>query len=534
MKKESVQNTVVDIASRRICLFDSSLIDKANTTAVKVFHEPIKQGFCAEFDKPWEKEGAHVNIFFDGEKWRMYYMAGARIDMERISKLDPEDTKAIQNVIDETILDGFKVCYMESKDGICWEKPNLHICEFQGSTENNIVLRKPVEFFVFKDNNPACKPNERFKAIYNLGYTLYAMYSEDGLRFEEAGAICQHGGTFDSLNTAYYDEENDRYVAYVRGMHRYDGKEYPDLEDQRELVYYLFPEFDKPESLKKYLPEYKEGEDKKKYDIRRDIRVMYSKDFKTWTRPKQISIAGNEDGKKEFYTNAIRVYPRAPQYLVGFPNRYNDDREWDKSYDELCGAKARKFRYGFQKRFGLAITDSLFISSNDGEYFEVSDGAFLRPGVEREDGWLYGDSSIACGLVETKNAIYGHKEYSLYCVEGHWGHKCRLMRYAIRLDGFVSYCAREEEKIITTKPFRFQGDKLFMNFSTSALGYVQVVLTDESGNRLQSAKVFGDDTDKEVWFVDENALKSWQGKNVTMQIIVREADVYSYRFADCR
>lgn len=519
-----------DIGKQRICLFDSSLINKEQTTATKIFHEPVKQGFCAELDSPWEKEGGHYNILFDGEKWRMYYMAGARIDMERISKLDPEDHVAIQQVIDETVLDGFKVCYMESVDGIHWEKPNLHICEFKGSTENNIILKKPVEFFVFKDNNPACSPQERFKAIYNLGYSLYAMYSPDGLHFEEAGVICKRGGTFDSLNVAYYDAEKERYVAYVRGMHRYDGKEYPDVEDRSELAWYLFPDFDDKECLKKYLPEYREGEDRKKYDVRRDIRVMYSKDFRNWTYPEQIKMEGNEDGIQQFYTSGITVYPRAPQYLVGFPARYMDDREWDKNYDNLCGKTARRFRYGFQKRFGLAVTDSIFIFSRDGIHFEQSDGAFIRPGIEREDGWLYGDCYMACGLVETKNAIYGHKEYSLYCQEGHWGHRCRLMRYAIRLDGFVSYQAKSDNKILVTKPFRFEGNKLFMNFSTAAVGGVSVVLKDRDGNRLQSGEAFGDDTDKEIWFADENALAQWQGKEVIMEIHLREADVYSFRF----
>ena len=141
MESNETKYEARDIGQQRICLFDSSLIDKVQTTAMKVFYEPVKQGFCAELSSPWEKEGGHYNIFFDGEKWRMYYLAGARIDMERISKLDPEDNAAIKQVIDETILDGFKVCYMESVDGIHWEKPDLHICEFKGSTKNNIICR---------------------------------------------------------------------------------------------------------------------------------------------------------------------------------------------------------------------------------------------------------------------------------------------------------------------------------------------------------------------------------------------------------
>ena len=32
------------------------------------------------------------------------------------------------------------VCYAESKDGLHWEKPSLGICEYNGSTDNNIIL----------------------------------------------------------------------------------------------------------------------------------------------------------------------------------------------------------------------------------------------------------------------------------------------------------------------------------------------------------------------------------------------------------
>lgn len=523
---------MMEIANQRICFFDSEIIDEQNTTATRLQHSPIKQGFCAEFNEPWEADIAFPNFVFDGEKWRMYYMTGVRIDMERIAKIDTNDKKKLQAVIDETIADGFKICYMESEDGISWKKPSLNICEFHGSDDNNIILRKPVEFFVFKDENPNCLPNEQYKAIYQVGYKLYAMYSADGLRFTDGGVIMENGGTFDSLNTVRYDSQKGQYVAYVRGMHRYDGKEYPDIEDKSELPNYLFPEFDKPEELKKYLPEYIEGEDKLKYDVRRDIRVAYSTDFKSWTRPERILIKGEEDGLTQYYTNCISVYPRAPQYLIGFPNRYNDDRIWNKSYDNLCGVEARKIRYALQERFGLAITDCIFISSKNGITWEKSDGAFLRPGVERKDGWLYGDCYLACGLIETKNDIYGYKEYSLYCPEGIWGHGCRLMRYTLRLDGFVSYNAESKEKVITTNPFVYKGDKLFMNLSTSALGYVKVFLTDKQGVEIESAEIFGDDTDKECWFADENLLKNWQGKEVVMRIYLKEADVYSFCFLD--
>ena len=106
------------------------------------------------------------------------------------------------------------------------------------------------------------------------------------------------------------------------------------------------------------------------------------------------------------------------------------------------------------------------------------------------------------------------------------------MRYTLRLDGFVSYNAKADEKVITTKPFVYQGKQLLMNLSTSAVGCVKVILTDKDGEKIESAEIFGDDTDKEVWFEDEQILEKWQNREVVMQIVLREADVYSFRFCD--
>jgi len=36
----------------------------------------------------------------------------------------------------------FYLCYAESDDGINWRRPELGLVEFDGSTRNNILLRK--------------------------------------------------------------------------------------------------------------------------------------------------------------------------------------------------------------------------------------------------------------------------------------------------------------------------------------------------------------------------------------------------------
>ena len=70
-----------------------------------------------------------------------------------------------------------------------------------------------------------------------------------------------------------------------------------------------------------------------------------------------------------------------------------------------------------------------------------------------------------------------------------------------------------------------------MNLSTSAYGSVKVTLKAEDGNEVVSGEVFGDEIEKEIWFEDENALKKIAGKMVEMTVSIKEADVYSFRFA---
>ena len=70
----------------------------------------------------------------------------------------------------------------ESADGIQWNKPNLGIVDFQGNKQNNLIW--PVagqpgsDIFPFKDANPQASPEERYKALANVGeHQLVALVS---------------------------------------------------------------------------------------------------------------------------------------------------------------------------------------------------------------------------------------------------------------------------------------------------------------------------------------------------------------------
>jgi hypothetical protein len=110
------------------------------------------------------------------------------------------------------------ICYAESRDGLHWVKPKLGIHEFNGSRENNIILKTMNvmvgcdNFMVFRDDNPACPPEKKYKAI-GVDYTevngettecLNLFYSEDAIHFT-FDRILTTDGAFDSLNVCFWD-----------------------------------------------------------------------------------------------------------------------------------------------------------------------------------------------------------------------------------------------------------------------------------------------------------------------------------------
>ena len=233
------------------------------------------------------------------------------------------------------------------------------------------------------------------------------------------------------------------------------------------------------------------------------------------------------------YTNCVSRYKRAPHLYVAFPTRYVQRRKWDQNYDALGGREARRRLYETSDagRLGLAFTEVLFMSSRDGVHWTRFPEAFLRPGPQNEENWIYGGGYPAVGLLETAPSVPGSDpELSLLIPEGRFSEKPNeLVRYSLRTDGFVSMHAPYAEKKLVTKPFIFRGETLSLNFSTSAAGYVRVRLRDLHANELVSPELFGDSVGREVPFLN-GAAGEMSGIPVRMEITLSDADVYAFRF----
>ncbi len=242
----------VEIGSRLELFVDDFIVDSLTGDASRRLHHPAPQNIALSFDQPWEGPTSfYVTAFQDDDRVRLYYRGSGHEGTHQVT------------------------CYAESPDGITFSRPGLGLFEFEGSKENSIIWtgEGAHNFAPFKDPNPACKPEERYKAV--AGGPLIAVASADGINWEkmqEEPVITE--GAFDSQNLAFWDEVRGEYVCYLR-----DGK-----------------------------------------DGFRWIRRATSKDFINWTTPEWLDFG--EAPKEHLYTNAITPYFRAPHILLGFPKRF--------------------------------------------------------------------------------------------------------------------------------------------------------------------------------------------------------------------
>ncbi len=483
----------IDIGSRRELFVEDTLIDRLTGEADLRLHHPVPREVALVHDAPWEgtSSGYHT-VFQDGDLYRMYYR-GLHIDVTE-GKITTGRHKPFY-------------CYAESRDGVHWTKPELGIVEFEGSKKNNIILegRGTHNFTPFKDDNPNCSPEARYKGLGGIKSEggLFAFHSADGIHWsltQETPVITN--GAFDSQNLAFFDPLAGEYRAYWRTF----------------SAGVTTKEVWKPAGV-------------------RAIRTGTSKDFLHWSNEADLTYADSPD--EHLYTNQIKPYARAPHLKIGIPTRYVD-RGWSESMKALPERKNRELRASSSKRYGTALTEGVLMASRDGVAFKRWNEAFLRPGLGRPGSWQYGQQYIAWHLVETASTLPGAPdELSLYATEDYWhGEGGTLRRYTLRLDGFVSAHASFKGGELLTKPLTFSGSELTLNFSTSAVGSVRVEIQHADGKPVPGFALadcpqhFGDALEQPVVWSSDAKLSELAGKPVRLRFVLSDADVFAFRFGD--
>ena len=484
---------VVDIGGRRELLVDEFLLERMTGEARLQLHQPVRREIAFRADAPWEGNGsAYQSAFCDGDRVRVYYRGGHHSASEAHQR-DPHSWETL--------------CLLESPDGIHWTRPNLGVIEYRGSRQNNLVLDKdmvaevggsPAHTSVFKDANPACPETERYKIIMagSKPRGLYLLTSPDGVRFSlRSTEPFMTVGAFDSQNLAFWDPVRAEYRLYHRGFNK--GV--------------------------------------------RDILTCTAPDFEQFPEPQWISYPGSPT--MALYTNQIQPYYRAPHLFMGFPMRYCE-RGWSGPMLDLPGLENRLARGQHHPRYGMTITDAVFMTSRDGTHFKRWAEAFIRPGPRQRESWVYGDNFVFWGMYETPSAIEdAPAELSLLAVEGYWEDEdTAFRRYTLRVDGFVSACAPYAGGELVTRPLIFAGGSLSVNAETSAFGSIQVEVQDVGGRPLpgftldECEPIFCDSLDYTVrWRTrDGGDLRSLEGQPVRLRFVLRDADLYSFQFVPFR
>jgi hypothetical protein len=242
----------------------------------------------------------------------------------------------------------------------------------------------------------------------------------------------------------------------------------------------------------------------------RAIMTCTSPDFIHWTDPRPLEYT--DDRREHMYTNCIRPYARAPHLYIGTPARFVT------------------YRTRIEGHSDHGVSDAILMSSRDGTRFERWEQGFIRPGTDPEV-WTDRNNYPAWGMVQTSP-----EELSLYWCE-HNGHPgvC-LRRGTLRTDGFVSLSAGADVGEMLSRPLRFSGRTLEVNYATSAIGTLRFELCDETGRPFEgfaladSEVVYGNAIAHTVtWrgaIADVGALA---GRPVRLRVRLHDADLYSLR-----
>ena len=377
-------------------------------------------------------------------------------------------------------------CYAESKDGIHWVKPNLKIHEVNGTLNNNVILSDvaPVthNFSPFLDTRIGIDPKHKYKALGGTAKSgLIAYVSEDGIQWNLLKNPVFKAGesVFDSQNVSFWSEEEQIYVCYFRTWTKEDYKGY------------------------------------------RSVSRTTSKDFIHWSDPLEMKFGDTK--LEQLYTNQTSPYFRAPHIYISVAARFMPKRQ------VISEEEAKKL--DVNPKYFKDCSDAIFMTTRGGnQYDRTFMESFIRPGIGLQN-WVSRSNYPALNIVQT-----GPTEMSVYVNQDYAQPSAHLHRYALRIDGFTSINAPYQGGEMITKPIRFTGNKLFINFSTSAAGVIKVELLDLNGNKIEgfelenSTEIIGNEIEKEVTWNGNPDLKKLNNKPVRLRFVMKDADLFSIRF----
>ena len=229
----------------------------------------------------------------------------------------------------------------------------------------------------------------------------------------------------------------------------------------------------------------------------RAIRTATSKDFIHWEN--EADLKYHEGTPTEhLYTNAIQKYFRAPHLFIGFPTRYEPKSQQ---------------------------VEPILMTSRDGELFQRYPDAVI-PRTAPKDRNHNRSNYMVWGMFQLPGKP---NEISVYGTENYYERTPgRVRRFVYRVDGFVALRGGADGGQVTTKPLRFTGQNLLLNYVVKPGGTLTVEVLDKSGAVVgQSQPLEGDAVDASVSWKQKPDLSDGM---IRLRLSITNADVYSLRF----
>ena len=482
------ESDVLNIGSRLEMFVDRYLIDRLDGAELKL-HAPLAEEKVLTFERPWEGNYCgYLSVIFNGEKYQMYYRG----------KTNPSADGAPDEV----------TCYAESADGIHWVKPNLALFEVHGTRDNNVVLDDsfaPVShnFGVFLDTRPGTADQERYKGLGGLfdmkGHRssggLVALVSPDGIHWKKLRdkAVINHSHyphrhTDACQPSAFWSESEEQYVCYIRAWKNFGKAKFRDGW----------------------------GGDC------RWIGRTTSPDFINWSMVELMEYTP-DDFPDQLYLPQTQSYVRAPHIYLAITARLSDHR--------LVVTPEQARALGVPKNCWRDTSDAILMTSRGGTHYDRTFmSSFIRPGLGPQN-WVTRCSYPALGVVQT-----GPTELSLYLDRDNAQSTAHLRRYTLRLDGFASVHAPYEGGEMITRPLKFAGNELVINFATSASGAIRCEIQNAKddpipGFALDNCKeIGGDEIERTVRWVGGSDVSRLRDQPIRLRFVMKDADLFALRF----
>ena len=473
----------LDVSSRKQLFIDDLFIENSAGISLTV-NRPVKDARpCLVPDRPWEAKtlNGFASVTHDGDSYRLWYVAladdskgaakGQKIPLGEAGKGQYRNYS--------------RLCYAESTDGASWQKPELGLVIFRGSTRNNIVMTHDDAVGdlnpVYLDTNPDCPREQRYKTFWLrivpvTGNELIVNVSPDGHSWQPLSGEVSYGRT-DTNNVLFWDDRIGRYVAMVRG-----------LSGQSAWRVVSRCEFD---------------------------------DMRDWG-PSQVVLKADEHDAPEtdvYNSAAVKyedVYLMFPSFYCHFPEPPEGEYHND------------------------GVLDIQFAVSRDGvDWKRPERWPFVALGADGE--WDSRQMYMASGLITTASEVYlyytgfnyTHAEDDYIDTAGYAG---GINRVRLRRDGFMSADAGVAEGELTTVPLVFDGSRLELNVQTSVTGSLKAEILGEDGKALpgysldECRAIKGNFIRTVLSWKSGDDVSALQGRPIRLRFVMRHAKLYAFQF----